>query len=236
MTHPHDIVDYDPEFTINPSTRTIIPCTTELSLVQGDHRSERYTFTMPRMIEGHDMASTNRVEIHYNNVAKSSGQVSRDVYYVTDGAEAGEQFIFSWLLTGQATMYAGSLNFSITFVCFDENNEITYEWSTTTFEGITILSSNRNTPGVEKEFSDSIEQLKDSIIDELETGAQGPKGDKGDRGETGPSGDDGKSAYQYAQDGGYTGTEEDFAELMASGVSTKYDPTTRTLDFTIKIN
>ena len=29
-------------------------------------------------------------------------------------------------------------------------------------------------------------------------------------------GDTGKSAYQYAQDGGYEGTEEDFAELMAS--------------------
>lgn len=28
-------------------------------------------------------------------------------------------------------------------------------------------------------------------------------------------GDDGKSAYQYAQDGGYTGTEEDFARQMA---------------------
>ena len=29
------------------------------------------------------------------------------------------------------------------------------------------------------------------------------------------SGKDGKSAYQYAQDGGYTGTEEEFAEKLA---------------------
>lgn len=44
-----------------------------------------------------------------------------------------------------------------------------------------------------------------------DTGAQGPKGDKGDTGAQGSKGADGKTAYNYAQDGGYTGTEEEFA-------------------------
>lgn len=44
------------------------------------------------------------------------------------------------------------------------------------------------------------------------TGATGPQGPKGDTGETGA---DGKSAYQYAQEGGYTGTETEFAEKLA---------------------
>ena len=57
-----------------------------------------------------------------------------------------------------------------------------------------------------------------------EQGIQGIQGDKGDKGDTGAKGDkgdtgadgaDGKSAYQYAQDGGYTGTETEFAEKMA---------------------
>lgn len=61
--------------------------------------------------------------------------------------------------------------------------------------------------------------------DKGETGPQGPagpQGDKGDKGEQGEkgadgsSGKDGKSAYQYAKDGGYTGTEEEFAEKLAS--------------------
>ena len=39
------------------------------------------------------------------------------------------------------------------------------------------------------------------------------KGKKGDKGEPGK---DGKSAYQYAQEGGYTGTETKFAEKLAS--------------------
>ena len=56
-------------------------------------------------------------------------------------------------------------------------------------------------------------------------GEQGPKGETGEagpegpQGETGPAGADGKSAYQYAQDGGYTGTEEGFVQrLLQSGI------------------
>ena len=54
-----------------------------------------------------------------------------------------------------------------------------------------------------------------------DTGAQGPQGETGPtgpagpKGDTGPTGADGKSAYQYAQDGGYTGTETEFSEKLA---------------------
>lgn len=51
-----------------------------------------------------------------------------------------------------------------------------------------------------------------------DTGATGPKGETGATGATGPKGDkgaDGKSAYQYAVEGGYTGTEEEFADKLA---------------------
>ena len=37
----------------------------------------------------------------------------------------------------------------------------------------------------------------------------------------GKDGDDGKTAYQYAKDGGYTGTEEEFAQKMAKELPTK---------------
>ena len=53
-------------------------------------------------------------------------------------------------------------------------------------------------------------------------GEQGPKGDTGDigpqgpKGGTGATGADGKSAYSYAQDGGYAGTEEEFAAKLAA--------------------
>lgn len=43
------------------------------------------------------------------------------------------------------------------------------------------------------------------------------KGNKGDTGSAGAAGKDGKSAYQYAVEGGYTGTETEFAKKLASG-------------------
>ena len=49
-------------------------------------------------------------------------------------------------------------------------------------------------------------------------GPQGPQGEPGPTGPAGPQGDPGapgKSAYQYAQDAGYTGTEQEFAEKLA---------------------
>lgn len=51
-----------------------------------------------------------------------------------------------------------------------------------------------------------------------ETGPQGPKGDTGAAGADGKNGADGKSAYAFAQDGGYTGTEAQFnTDLAAVG-------------------
>ena len=37
----------------------------------------------------------------------------------------------------------------------------------------------------------------------------------------GAKGGDGKSAYEYAKDGGYTGTEAEFAEKLAQKIPTK---------------
>ena len=60
-------------------------------------------------------------------------------------------------------------------------------------------------------------------------GEQGPKGPQGIQGDTGPTGADGKSAYQYAQDGGYTGTETEFAAKLAqeqlTGTTNELTPT-----------
>lgn len=47
-------------------------------------------------------------------------------------------------------------------------------------------------------------------------GEQGPKGETGEAGAQGAPGTDGKTAYEYAQSAGYTGTEEEFAEKLAS--------------------
>lgn len=64
------------------------------------------------------------------------------------------------------------------------------------------------------------------IINPARRGPQGPKGEPFTWDDLtpeqlealkGPAGADGKGAYQHAVDGGYTGTEEEFDKLLASG-------------------
>ena len=47
-------------------------------------------------------------------------------------------------------------------------------------------------------------------------GEMGPQGPQGEKGDTGATGADGKSAYSYAVEGGYTGTEAEFAAKLAA--------------------
>lgn len=71
-------------------------------------------------------------------------------------------------------------------------------------------------------------------------GVQGPQGEQGIQGEAGPAGadgaqgpagTDGKSAYQYAKEGGYTGTEAEFAAKLAEEMPDKL-PNPNALTFT----
>lgn len=55
-----------------------------------------------------------------------------------------------------------------------------------------------------------------------EIGPQGPKGDTGAPGSDGAAGAAGKSAYQYAVEGGYTGTEAKFKTLIAHAATEAY--------------
>lgn len=71
---------------------------------------------------------------------------------------------------------------------------------------------------VQNGFEGTVEEWLASLKGEPgpkgETGSQGPHGPQGSVGPQGPAG---KSAYQLAvEKGGYTGTEEQFAELLAS--------------------
>lgn len=56
-------------------------------------------------------------------------------------------------------------------------------------------------------------------------------GQNGTNGQDGAAGQDGKSAYQYAVDGGYTGTEQEFTAKMAAEIPTKTSDLTNDSEF-----
>lgn len=167
MSHNHDIVDAGKHFVIDPALRTITTEATNLILVQGDHNSERYTFEIPQYVEGHDMSLCNRIEVHFDNISKSSNDVGEGLYIANDAAANGDVVNFSWLISGNATRLAGTISFWLNFVCVDDDGEVIYAWGTDVFKRVTVIESNRNTEAVVHTFPDLLEQWKKEVIEDI---------------------------------------------------------------------
>lgn len=172
MLHTHSIVDMGKHFVIDPTNRTITPAVEKVVLVQGDHNSERYTFEIPRFVDGHDMSLTNRVEIHYDNISKDKKYTNEGLYISKDAIVNGDKIEFSWLVSGNATKLAGKTQFWINFICLDSNDNVVYSWGTDVFKSINILPNNRNTEEVVVKFPDLLSQWKEEIVNSIEVSGE----------------------------------------------------------------
>ena len=166
MAHTHPVVDSDSRFVINSTTRAISTTSDKLELIQGDHQSERITFEIPKIVEGHDMSLCDRIEIHYINIDKRTSATSRDVYIADDVAIDGDKLTFSWLISGNATKYYGRLNFIILFECLDPDGNYTYKWNTEICKLLTIGEGISNTSAVIEDHSDILEKFRKEILEE----------------------------------------------------------------------
>lgn len=169
MSHVHNIIDTDSHFEIDPVSREITARTDKLYVVQYDHNSERFTFQIPRYIEEHDMSLCDRIEVHYSNITRNKKKQNDDVYIINkdDYTFDDDTFCFSWLISSNATQLAGSLKFTLSFVCLDENGSVSYEWSTAMFEDIQVLTKLENAAIVRKNYPDLYNQLKQEILDSI---------------------------------------------------------------------
>lgn len=169
MAHTREIIDSNPRFIISSQTRGVTAQQSGLKLIQGDHNSERLTFEVPRFVEGHDMSECSKIEVHFNNISADKKNESRDVYKVDDvqlDADTESTLTFSWLISGNATKYAGILSFLIKFTCL--TGETTdYVWNTDLYSDITVGEGMDNGEAVIAEYSDVLEAWKTSILGEL---------------------------------------------------------------------
>lgn len=162
MAHLHTVRDDDRYFIIDPDSRTIThDSENPIIIARTDHNSERFTFEIPRYVEGHDMALCNIVEVHYINISSDDAKRrSADVYAVIDQQlvkEGDEEFVvFSWLLDSNTSMYNGSLSFAIRMACIT-GNKIDYSWRTGIFSGITVADTIDNAEIVVAQHSDILQ-------------------------------------------------------------------------------
>ena len=168
MPHSHPIYDSDKHFVIDPITRNITNNSSKLIIMQYDHNSERFTFEIPRVIEGHDMSLSDIVRVHFINIGSIKTNTNYGVYEVDDvevSSDNPDIITFSWLISGAATKYNGSLNFAIRFYCLSDESEIEYSWGTNIYSGIKVSNSIDNSETIVEDYVDVLEQWKQEVID-----------------------------------------------------------------------
>lgn len=167
MAHLHSIYDTDKHFKINPITRNITSESPKKTLMQYDHNSERFTFEIPRFIEGHDMSLSDSVRIHYINIGQTSTDHQPGVYEVDDvqiSPDSDDIVIFSWLISRNCTQFNGTLNFAIRFNCVT-NEELDYSWGTGIFAGIKVSNGLDNSEVTIDSYIDILEQWKREFLE-----------------------------------------------------------------------
>lgn len=162
MAHLHNVRDDDKHFSIDPYYREITYLSEDpLVISQIDHNSEVYTFTMPRYVEGHDMMDCNKIQVHYINISSESRtKRSIGMYEVEDlqiSPDDENSVIFTWLISQNATMFIGSLSFTIRFACMT-GSKIDYSWATTVFDSVEIVESLNNTEFIATQYPDVLEE------------------------------------------------------------------------------
>jgi hypothetical protein len=176
MPHKHSVHDTDTHFIIDGITRAVKNASgVKTMLVQGDHNSERFTFELPRMIDGHDISLCNDVKVHYTNIDSKTREENHGVYVVDDlqiFPADDEVVVLSWLISSNATQHAGGLLFGLSFRCLSEDGAIEYAWNTVVHKGVSVSSGINNSEFIVEEFPDVIAQLE-ARIQAVEKGQKG---------------------------------------------------------------
>lgn len=174
--HTHPVPDTDTYFVIDPITRKIENTSPKKNVImQYDHNSERFTFELPRYIDGHDMLECTSVTVNVDNieVAESDGveeiepRINSDAPDMTDlriHSDDPEKVICSWLISRNSTQLAGILSFHIEFKCVDANGNVVYEWSTDTYNEIVVKARKKNGEASVIEHTDLLEQWRTRIF------------------------------------------------------------------------
>lgn len=169
VIHSHPVYDSDEHYTIDPISRNITNVKSKkTSLIQYDHNSERFSFDIPRYVEGHDMTLCNKVEIHYLNLDSMKRERRVGVYEVEDlmvTTEDDQVAVFTWLISQNCTELAGSLSYIIMFACV-EDGETTYRWHTAINASIIIAKGMNNEEAITAplEFPDILQQWKEELF------------------------------------------------------------------------
>jgi hypothetical protein len=159
------VVDTDHHFIVNSFTREITSKNPQKDvLIQNDHNSERFTFEIPRYIEGRDVGKCNVVQVCYTN-GRFSGVYTVDDMKVYPFVR--DKLTCSWLISQNATKKTGKLSFMLRFAQVNDDATVEYAWSTKTYDNVRILETIDAIDTFEDEYVDAIQQWRNTLESEM---------------------------------------------------------------------
>ena len=166
--HTHPVPDTDTYFVIDPITRSITNTNRKKTVVmQYDHGSERFTFELPRFVDGHDMLECTSITVNVDNIEDETGTMNSDAPDMIDlrvHPNDPDKVISSWLISRNSTQLAGVLSFHIEYKCVDDDGNIVYEWSTDKYDEIEVRARKKNGEAAVIEHTDLLEQWRTRIF------------------------------------------------------------------------
>lgn len=229
LATPSGLMDDDPVFTVDRDRRIItIPDTQAIMAVVRDTNSEIIKFKFPRYADGVDLST----KTAYVNFVNATGNAYKSLLS-TPQADEGYVFV-EWVVGETVTVQEGGVLFQVEF--YGTN----YRWQTQIAQ-LKVVKSLEAQAAEPLQDQTLLEEYLDRFNQLIADGITPSIGDNGNwyvgstdtgkpsRGAAGTPGANGKSAYQYAVDGGYTGTEAEFAEKLAqeqlTGTTNELTPT-----------
>lgn len=188
-------VDVNKLVTIDNDLRTInIPSGISILGVQYDDDVHKICFEMPRYVSDTDLSEFS-IRVNYKN-PNGDG----DIFEVEDKVVNDDTITFSWVVGPTAFLCVGDVLFSICLKKYADDGIVDKEYNTTIAK-LPVLEGLETGPLVVRENSDVLERWKLELFDIVK--------------------DAGKTAYEYAVEGGYEGSEEEFAHSInnAMGVA-----------------
>ena len=191
-----------------------------------DHLAETVVFEVKRYKGDTDLAEKH-CAIHWENGENGGVLPVTEVDLSEDG-----HILMRWELSDEFTQFAGDIVYALHFFSIIDGG-FTYHAATNAEHGklgttlnASAHSRNKITPSEIEVYIAKMNALSaeiDQKIDSLEmTDEQAQKAVNNYLSKNPvKDGADGKSAYEYAKDGGYTGTEAEFAEKLAMEVPSK---------------
>ena len=167
MTHVHPTYDVDKRIIVDGNTRIMnITDSNRPVLIQYDNNSEVVTFEIDRYVEGHDLAISNKAEVHYNNIDVTGRRTNKGLYEATDlriNPDNKAKVLVSWYISNQATVYEGTLNFVLALSCLEDDVFNVYRWNSRI--GTFFVSAGiNNTEYLENANADVLEMWKQELF------------------------------------------------------------------------